>query len=156
MSLTKLSRPMFSLAMCIGNRENIPHLLPCQEFELILRSVQVNGSTRENADEAAKEGFNKTQVVLTFGTIFLERQREDPDQGNTPQQNAPQTQCFGQWLAKCAAGFDHICGTTRKGEFLVARQTNMKRMRATLRAIKEKLRPNASTDTRAGGPGCEG
>jgi RNA-directed DNA polymerase len=37
-------------------------------------------------------------------------------------------------------GFTHCCGTTRNGAFKVLRITNAKRMRATLHAIKEKLR----------------
>jgi RNA-directed DNA polymerase len=37
-------------------------------------------------------------------------------------------------------GFTHICHRTRKGRFVVLRQTMKKRMRAKLRAIKERLR----------------
>jgi group II intron reverse transcriptase/maturase len=37
-------------------------------------------------------------------------------------------------------GFTHICGTTRKGEFAVVRQTNRKRMQAKLQGIKHELR----------------
>ena len=37
-------------------------------------------------------------------------------------------------------GFTHICGTTRKGRFAIVRLTVKKRMRATLTAIRERLR----------------
>jgi group II intron reverse transcriptase/maturase len=37
-------------------------------------------------------------------------------------------------------GFTHYCGTTRKGWFTIKRQTISKRMRATLKAIREELR----------------
>jgi RNA-directed DNA polymerase len=36
-------------------------------------------------------------------------------------------------------GFTHYCGTTRKGKFVVKRQTMRKRVRAKLKAIKEEL-----------------
>ena len=36
-------------------------------------------------------------------------------------------------------GFTHICGTTRKGEFTVLRQTIRKRMQAKLREVKQEL-----------------
>jgi group II intron reverse transcriptase/maturase len=37
-------------------------------------------------------------------------------------------------------GFTHYCGTTRKGSFVVKRQTMRKRMQAKLKAIKHELR----------------
>jgi group II intron reverse transcriptase/maturase len=37
-------------------------------------------------------------------------------------------------------GFTHVCGTTRKGKFIVARRPMQKRVRRTLAAIKEVLR----------------
>jgi len=37
-------------------------------------------------------------------------------------------------------GFTHICGKTRKGRFAIVRRTVKKRMRATLTAIRERLR----------------
>lgn len=37
-------------------------------------------------------------------------------------------------------GFTHCCGKTRKGRFKILRLTVKKRMRATLKAIREKLR----------------
>lgn len=37
-------------------------------------------------------------------------------------------------------GFTHICDKTRKGKFIVLRQTQRKRMRAKLREVKQELR----------------
>jgi hypothetical protein len=37
-------------------------------------------------------------------------------------------------------GFTHVCDTTRKGKFIVLRQTQRKRMRAKLREVKQELR----------------
>ncbi|MFC3111326.1 hypothetical protein ACFOFO_25845, partial [Undibacterium arcticum] len=37
-------------------------------------------------------------------------------------------------------GFTHCCGTTRTGRFKIVRLTIMKRMRATLQAIRDKLK----------------
>jgi group II intron reverse transcriptase/maturase len=39
-------------------------------------------------------------------------------------------------------GFTHLCGTTRKGQFMVRRKTRRRRLRAKLKELKERLRRN--------------
>lgn len=48
-------------------------------------------------------------------------------------------------------GFTHCCGKTRQGGFTILRVTVKKRMRATLKAIREKLRKRMHDDVPAVG-----
>jgi group II intron reverse transcriptase/maturase len=67
----------------------------------------------------------KTRLV-EFGRFAAERRRERGEAGH------PETFDF--------LGFTHICGKTRRGNFLLHRKTMAKRFRATLRAVKDRLR----------------
>lgn len=66
---------------------------------------------------------DKTRLVR-FGTLAA-RQRAERGEGK------PETFEF--------LGFAHICGRSRAGRFLLLRRTSKKRMRATLRAIRQEL-----------------
>ncbi len=67
---------------------------------------------------------NKTRLI-EFGRLAI-KTREQRGEGK------PETFDF--------LGFTHCCGKTRKGWFTILRLTVKKRMRATLRAIRAKLR----------------
>lgn len=66
---------------------------------------------------------DKTRL-LCFGRFAASRRRERG-------QGKPETFDF--------LGFTHICGKTKNGKFLLFRRTSMKRMRATLKVIREKI-----------------
>jgi group II intron reverse transcriptase/maturase len=66
---------------------------------------------------------DKTRLI-EFGRYAAERRR-------IREQGRPETFDF--------LGFTHCCGTTQQGKFQVVRLTALKRMRATLAAIREKL-----------------
>lgn len=63
--------------------------------------------------------------LLQFG-VFATKSRQEHGEGK------PETFDF--------LGFTHICGRSRKGRFLLLRLTSKKRMRATLRALREGLK----------------
>ena len=94
-------------------------------FQYHADAVQFLAELRDRLRKLALELHPEKTRLIAFGRYAAERRQERGLQG------APETFDF--------LGFTHICARTRAGKFLLMRRTVRKRMRVTIRNVRDEL-----------------